>query len=150
MSNRVLVAFDESPQATAALEHAFERFPDAEITVVHVTDPSEWLYGDDFGGGYFADDAYETAKESADSLLAEVETMAEEAGREVSTISEAGSVPNTIVRVGETIDADHIVIGSHGRRGLSRFLLGSVAEMVARRAPVSVTIIRQPAPAAEE
>ncbi|GAB7020902.1 hypothetical protein JCM18750_37640 [Halostagnicola bangensis] len=37
---------------------------------------------------------------------------------------------------------DHIVIGSHGRSGPSRVLLGSVTERVARRAPVPVTIVR--------
>jgi nucleotide-binding universal stress UspA family protein len=39
---------------------------------------------------------------------------------------------------------DHVGVGSHGRRGLSRILLGSVAETVVRRSPVSVTIIRSP------
>jgi nucleotide-binding universal stress UspA family protein len=39
-------------------------------------------------------------------------------------------------------DIDHIVVGSHGRTGASRILLGSVAETVARRSPVPVTIVR--------
>jgi nucleotide-binding universal stress UspA family protein len=40
--------------------------------------------------------------------------------------------------------ADLIVIGSHGRKGLDRFLLGSVSEAVARHAPCSVQIVRVP------
>ena len=42
----------------------------------------------------------------------------------------------------EENDIDHIVVGSHGRGGVSRMLLGSVAETVARRSSVPVTIIR--------
>jgi len=42
----------------------------------------------------------------------------------------------------EDLDVDHIVMDSHGRSGASRVLLGSVAETVTRRSPVSVTIVR--------
>jgi nucleotide-binding universal stress UspA family protein len=57
-----------------------------------------------------------------------------------------GQAANAIVAYAEDHDVDRIVVGSHGRRGLSRFLLGSVAERVARRAPGSVTIVRESDP----
>lgn len=145
MGTRILVAYDQSPQAAAALEHALDQYPAADLTVIHVTDPSEWIYSDELGGGYYAEGAFEAAKESADELLAQAEADAEAAGREVTSVSEVGPVASTIVEYAEDHDIDHIVIGSHGRRGLSRFLLGSVAEAVARRSPVSITMVREPA-----
>jgi len=46
------------------------------------------------------------------------------------------------VEYAEESDVDHIVIGSHGRSGVSRILLGSVAESVVRRADMPVTVVR--------
>jgi nucleotide-binding universal stress UspA family protein len=142
MSSRILVAYDESPQAQAALEHALTGFPDAEITVLHVSDPREWVYGDSMGG-YYSEAAFEQARESAEELLAGAEATAGEHDRTVETVVETGQTPGTIVNYAEEHDVDHVVIGSHGRTGLSRFLLGSVAERVARRSHTSVTIIRE-------
>jgi nucleotide-binding universal stress UspA family protein len=143
MVDRLLVAYDESPQATAALSHALSNYPDAEVTVLHVTDPREWVYVDDVGGGYYSDVAYERAQESAEELLDDAAALAAEGDVEVEAATEVGRPVDTIVSYAEEGEFDHIVMGSHGRTGLSRFLLGSVAEAVARRSPVSVTIIRE-------
>lgn len=143
MGDRILVAYDESPQAGAALEHAFATYPSAELTVLHVTDPREWVYVDDIGGGYYSETAYEQAQSSAEDLLADAESSAAEQDIDIETATEVGRPVETIVDYAEEGGFDHIVLGSHGRTGLSRFLLGSVAEAVARRSPVSVTIIRE-------
>ena len=142
MTERILVAYDESPQARAALEHVLGTFPDAEVVVLHVSDPREWIYPGDMEGGYYDEAGFERAKESAEALLEEAADVAETHGRTVETASEFGSTASTIVDYAEEHDIDHVVLGSHGRSGLSRFLLGSVAETVARRSPTSVTIIR--------
>lgn len=143
MTQQILVAFDESPQAHAALQHTLSTYPAAAIAVLHVNDPREWVYGDAMGGGYYSDKAFELAQESGEDLLAEAKTIAENYDREITTTTEIGQTANTIVGYAEENDIDHIVLGSHGRTGLSRFLLGSVAERVVRRSPVSVTIIRE-------
>lgn len=143
MTHRILVAYDETPQAEAALEHALSTYPDADVTVLHVTDPREWVYVDDIGGGYYSDEAFEQAQESAEDLLANAASRAERHDVEVETAVETGRPANAIVDFADAHDIDHIVMGSHGRTGLSRFLLGSVAESVAKRSPVSVTIIRE-------
>ncbi len=57
-----------------------------------------------------------------------------------------GSVVDSILSVAKEWDADLIVLGSHGRKGFDRFLLGSVAEKVANYAPCSVEIVRQKQP----
>ena len=142
MPDRVLVAYDESPQADAALDHALATFPDAELHVLHVTDPQEWVYPDAGGGGFYDAEAFERAEASAEELLATAADRAGAAGREVTTATAVGSAAATIVEYAEAHDVDHVVLGSHGRTGLARFLLGSVAETVARRASASVTIVR--------
>ena len=53
-----------------------------------------------------------------------------------------GKPAREIVSYAEKGDVDHIVMGSRGRSGLSRLLLGSVAETVVRRAPTPVTVVR--------
>lgn len=141
MPNRLLVAYDESPQARAALQHAIETYPEATLVVMHVSDPREWVFGDDMGG-YYSEDAFDQAQASAEELLEGAAALAEEADVAVETVSEIGQPAHAITEYAEEHDIDHVVVGSHGRRGLSRFLLGSVAETIVRRAPASVTVIR--------
>lgn len=98
------------------------------------------------GGGFYSQEMYERARESGETLMEEAEAIAGEYGTDVTTAMEEGRTAGAIVRYAEDHDIDLIVLGSHGRRGLSRFLLGSVAERVARRSPGSVTIIREEKP----
>ena len=67
---------------------------------------------------------------------------AAERGVDLQTAIETGRPSRMIVSYAEENDIDHIVIGSHGRTGASRILLGSVAESVTRRSSVPVTIVR--------
>jgi nucleotide-binding universal stress UspA family protein len=146
MAPRILVAIDESPQASAALRHALSTYPDADLHVLHVTDPREWAGMDASGGGFYSQEMYERAQESADAILEEAESIAREYDAEVTTAVQEGGADRAIVGYAEEHDVDHVVLGSHGRHGFSRFLLGSVAERVARRSPGSVTIIRKKRP----
>jgi len=82
---------------------------------------------------------YEKARETARE---HVDAARELADRPVDTRIEVGSPARVIVDVAEEGPFDHVVIGSHGREGVSRILLGSVAEGVARRSPVPVTVAR--------
>ena len=142
MAQRVLVAFDESTQAHAALRRAFALFPEGDVVALHVNDPGEWSFGDETYG-YHSTEDFERATESAEELLDEARAIARDHGRTVQAVTETGKVADAIVAYAERHDVDHVVIGSHGRAGLARFLLGSVAETVARRSPVSVTIVRE-------
>ena len=143
MVSKVLVAFDESPQAHTALHHALSTYSDATITALHVTDPREWADLDGVGGAYFSKELLDQAQESAEDLMTEAEAIAKEYGKTISTATETGQPASSIVDYAEENGFDHIVLGSHGRSGISRFLLGSVAETVAERAHISVTIIRE-------
>jgi len=139
----VLVAVDDSEPAWKALDHAIETFDDADVTVLHVVDPVELVYGD-VEGGYFDQSILDSALEAGESLLERAAARATDAGRggAVETVLETGQPSRTIVEYAAEHDVDHLVVGSHGRSGVTRVLLGSVAESVARRAEVPVTIVR--------
>lgn len=143
MDQSILVPMDASPKSQKALEHAFERYEDAQLTVLHVTNPVEDTYmtgEEDFFADYEA--LEERSREHAESIFETATELAAERGREIRTEREFGPPATKIVEFAEEQEVDHIVIGSHGRSGLARLFLGSVAENVARRAPVPVTIVK--------
>lgn len=134
---KILVPVDRSEQSRGALRYADEAFPDGEITALYVI-PVEGYWAT------FADDptampGYETAHERAEELLEEVRN---EIDTEIGTRIETGNPAREIIDTAGKGGFDAVVIGSHGRRGVARILLGSVAEAVARRSPVPVTIVR--------
>lgn len=140
----VLVALDDSEPGWDALDHALSTFEDADLTIVHVVDPVNSVYGD-MEGGYFDEGMLENAMEAGEELLERATERAEEAGFHpdaVETVLESGRPAREIVDYTADHEVDHVVIGSHGRRGVSRVLLGSVAESVTRRSDVPVTIVR--------
>ncbi|THE66825.1 universal stress protein [Salinadaptatus halalkaliphilus] len=136
----ILVPVDDSEPARTALEHAVREHPDASITAIHVVDPSAGMYGE--GGVYAYDSLLESKKEQAEELLEDVRERAAEDGVDIETDTVVGRPARAVVDYAVEHDADRIVIGSHGRSGASRVLLGSVAEQVVRRAPVPVTVAR--------
>lgn len=142
MSTHVLVAFDESPQSESALRFALRTFSDATITVIHVNDPREWIIdGDDFDR-FYSEVSAERVRESARETLDRAEEIAADRDRVIRTETVTGKPSDEIVAYAENNDVDHVFVGSHGRTGLERFLVGSVAENVVRRSPVPVTVMR--------
>lgn len=135
---RVLVGIDGSDQSTDALEYALKAFPDAEISVVSVVNPVVAMTGDEF----FEQSALEQQRELTEGYLESAENLAREHGREVDAEIRIGRPSRELIDYATESEADHIVLGSHGRTGLSRIVLGSVAETVVRRAPVPVTVFR--------
>ncbi len=136
----VLVPIDGSDPADVALQHAFDKFPDSDITALYVMDPVDGAtaWGPGSAGEWLAG-----AEDRADAVLEDTQSLAAEAGVSITTDSVVGRPARAIVDYADEHDIDHIVIGSHGRDGISRVLLGSVAETVVRRSPVPVTVVRQ-------
>lgn len=135
----ILVPLDNSDPAKKALEHVTEQYPDANVTVLHVINPGA-MYGE--GGMYAYDALMEARQEAAEELFEEARELCDTHGLSITTETTIGSPAREIVAFAEEQGSDHIVIGSHGRSGASRVLLGSVAEEVVRRAPVPVTVVR--------
>lgn len=142
MADTVLVPIDGSEQAWDALDYVLEERPEDEIVLLHVINPMEGVYASDAMGGEYWSGWYDAAEERARRLFDEARDRAGERGADLVTEHETGQPARTIVDFADERGVDHIVIGSHGRSGVSRVLLGSVAEAVARRANVPVTIVR--------
>ena len=138
----VLVPIDGSPQSDAALEYALEEFETAQITVLNVIDPIEAGYTSQATVPGYSEEWFEQSKAAADELFEDAQAAADEYGVDLATATEVGRPSRTIVSYAEDNDVDQIVMGSHGRSGVSRILLGSVAENVVRRSPMPVTIVR--------
>jgi len=139
---RILIPIDDSEQATDALEYALEEFQSDDITVIHVIDPIEAGYTAQATVPGYSEEWYEQAEEEAQSLFEDAQDVADEYGVTLDTATEVGRPSRTIVNYAEENDVGHIVMGSHGRSGVTRILLGSVAESVVRRSPIPVTIVR--------
>lgn len=143
MTNHVLVPLDRSEAAQQALRFALEEYPDATITALHVTNPMEDTY---FGS---AEDFYsqvdtlgtESATRS-EAILEQAESIAAESGRTIETADALGQPAKAIIEYAHDNAVDHVVIGSHGRSGMARLVLGSVAEQVVRRCQMPVTVIK--------
>ncbi|WP_353634557.1 universal stress protein [Halobacterium sp. NMX12-1] len=139
---KILVPVDGSEQSKEALEYALEHFKDAEITAINVIDPIEAGYTAQATVPGYSEEWFEQAKDAAEELFDEAKQTAGEYDTNIDTTTEVGRPSRAIVEYAEENDFDHVVMGSHGRSGVSRILLGSVAESVVRRSPVPVTIVR--------
>lgn len=144
----LLIAYDGSSQAKGAIVEAGREFGDGRRAVVlTVREPLDQIAFAGLGGGTVLDPA--TASALQDAAASEAGTVAEEGARlarEAGFVAEArvevGPTPwQEIVAVAEEIDAGVIAIGSRGRTGLPKVLLGSVAAAVAQHSRRSVLIV---------
>jgi nucleotide-binding universal stress UspA family protein len=136
MSETILVPIDDSERSTEALEFALESEPDAHFVAFHVREPvyGETAHWEEGEGG--------PDRQSAEELFEAARTIAAEHDVELETVAAEGTPSKAIVEYAENNPVGKIVMGSHGREGASRVLLGSVAENVTRRSPVPVTVVR--------
>lgn len=137
----VLIPLDESEQSDRALAHAIEVVSDARVTLLTVIDPSSG-FSTGTGTPGAAEVWYESEKERVKERLSNARQTVETEGIAVETVIETGRPAPAIVEHADTHDIDQIIMGSHGRQGVSRLLLGSVAETVVRRSSVPVTVVR--------
>ncbi|WP_435068415.1 universal stress protein [Haloplanus sp. C73] len=141
MSRRVLVPLTNSTLAMRALEYALDEWPTADLTAIHVIDPHDAIYGAGIEDVSGAEAWYEAEREAAETLFDRAASSAAAVGVDLQTETVVGDPSREIVRYVDS-DIDHVVMGSHGRDGLARLALGSVAEQVVRRADATVTVVR--------
>ena len=134
----LLVPYDGSEPAQQAVEYAVETWGDQRIVLLRVIEFADGTLeaGVDLIKERLKESREEGAAELTDELL---ETLAD-VEYDVETV--VGKPAREIVGYAEANDIEGIIIGSHGRTGASRVLLGSVAQTVVRRAPVPVTVVR--------
>ena len=146
MFKRILVAVDSSETGALALQTAIDLAAgwQAQLRIVHVVDLANINLGADFVDQPRGTD--ELVK-SGEEILGRAEQTAASGGiscepQLVTIDTLRPGVSEAIASDAEAWGADLIVIGTHGRRGLRRLVLGSVAEGVARAASVPVLLVR--------
>jgi len=144
---RILLAVDGSPFSEAAAQALISetRTQDAEVLVLEVVEPFIFTAPPESAPGYAPEMAarQEDQFKAARATVTKIADILRRAGfKKVETRTVEAETRMGILAVAEDWNADLIVLGSHGRRGLKRFFLGSVAEGVARHANCSVLIVR--------
>lgn len=140
---KILIAVDESPVAAHATDVGAQLATalGAELALVAVVDPTVSIAPD---SGVSGAELIAMAEQDAKRLLAGFRQRASQGNPSLEFVA-VGKPAAEIVKTAKEWPADVIVIGSHGRHGLERALLGSVAERVMRHAPCSVLVVRTPA-----
>ncbi|MGB2898140.1 MAG: universal stress protein [Candidatus Acidiferrum sp.] len=142
---RILLAIDDSKFSEAAAETVIEqtRPHGTEVRILHVVESPPLLVARELGGYEPAlENALQSQKEHAETLVAKAAELLRARGLNVTAALEMGDAKSKILDVAEEWHADLIVLGSHGRKGLNRFLMGGVSDAVARHACCSVEIVR--------
>lgn len=143
MVRHVLVPMDASSKSRTALDFALREHGDEWITVLHVTNPLEDAYFASEEDFYTRMDVLEgEGRAEAERIFESARELADEYEVDIETDTALGSPSTSIVEYAEEARIDQIIMGSHGRSGVARLLLGSVAEKVIRRSPVPVTIVK--------
>jgi len=147
--SNVLVPTDGSELAGRALEEALTvAGEDATIHVVYVVDDAavaELAAGtgpEDVSIEANVGELFERFEAVGESAVEELRAAAAEQGVDVTTDMRQGVPEDEIIGYAEEAGVDAIVMGTHGRRGLRRYVLGSTTERVLRRAPVPVLAVR--------
>lgn len=143
----ILHPTDFSEGAAPAFDTAVEmarRF-ESRLTILNVSTPPTYI--GHFGDGYSVSAEQMAAmKAEQERLLDQLRTRALEAGVPCTTFAIEGFANEAIVEQAAARNIDLIVLGTHGRTGLGRLLLGSVAERVVRTAKCPVLTVRQSTP----
>jgi universal stress protein A len=139
---RVLVAVDDSGFAEDLLRAVVAgiRHENTEVLVLHVLQPVDTVPPPEMAQGYAPE--LEDERQPARALVERIATELSRAGFTAKTEVRIGDITETVLERAAEWHADLITVGSHGQKSIHNFLLGSVAESVARRAGCSVAIVR--------
>jgi len=145
---RILLPVEDSPFSQETIRSLISQFQTrgTEVRVLHIIEPFTAYLTPDMVPEIVIDSAkieIERNKQSK-ALVASVAEKLRGAGFTATESVAMGEAKHVILDEAENWPADLIVMGSHGFKGLSRFLLGSTSEAVARHAKCSVLVVRVP------
>ena len=148
MYERILVPVDGSATSKRGLDEAIAVAGKlgSQLRLVHVIDESSLAMS---AGSFAGDigDLFTLLREAGQDILADAKRRADAGRVPAETVLHdnfSGRICDQVVRSATDWRADLIVIGTHGRRGAGRVLLGSDAEQIVRLAPVPVLLVREP------
>ena len=144
----ILVPIDGSPTSAKGLDEAIKlaRLTGARLRLLHVLDVLNFATGFETYAAY-AGEIVPLMREAGGEILARGQARVAAAGLAADTSLIESNGPRTsdiVVEQARLCGADLIVIGTHGRRGVGRVLMGSDAEQILRTAPVPVLLVRAP------
>lgn len=145
MYKRLLVAVDGSPASNKALVAALQlaRESRGQLRLIHAIDDMPAFSGMDAGTGSV--DLLGVLRSRGQHVLVEALAITESAGVAADTLltEDFGTrLGDTVSAAAKSWNADLIVLGTHGRHGIGRLLIGSGAEQIIRMAPVAVLVVR--------
>lgn len=146
MYQRILVPLDGSATANRALATAIELAQTfgARLRLVYVVEASSYLGGYDMYGTY-TDELITAMTGAGEMIVGDGMRIAKAAGVEADCMvfDKFGErLGESVANAAKLWEADLIVVGTHGRRGIGRVLMGSGAEQIVRLSPVPVLVIR--------
>jgi nucleotide-binding universal stress UspA family protein len=148
MIARIVAATDFSPEADLALSHAvaIARRHGAALTIVYAE--ADRSSDEHHAIGAELEELAAQAEEEARQELEARVASAAAAGIDTDGVLRAGPADEVIAEVARDLGAELTVIGTHGRTGVKRFFLGSVAERLVKRTPDAALVVRGVAPEA--
>lgn len=145
MFKHILVPVDGSPTAARAVEKAIAiavAFKSA-VTVIYVIDPYAFTgVGTDFSYGQ-AEYLSAATAEANEAIKAAKQAFQDHGINVTASIVEGHAVFRGILETAESVGADLLVMGSHGRHGLEKLVLGSVTAQVLSHTRMSVLVVRE-------
>lgn len=153
MPHRILLAMDGSETSWHALSEAVRfAMPDDVVRAISVVDDPFAHYQSAFASHIDLDAVREGLIAETQLTLADAYKKLHEEGlqadtRSIDLRSWGGTIADAIVREAERWQADLVILGTHGRRGVRRLMIGSVAEQVLRQAHRPVMLVTCPSSA---
>lgn len=146
MYQRILVPFDGSATSSRGLDEAIglATLTGASLRLIHILDILDFTSGFETAAVY-TDHVLPFMRRTGEDILQDGKARAAKAGVAVDTVLLEGMktrLSDVVAEQAKVWRADLIVIGTHGRRGVGRMLLGSDAEQIVRTAPVPVLLVR--------
>jgi nucleotide-binding universal stress UspA family protein len=142
MYKKILVPLDGSPLAEGVLPHALAlaNAEGAEIVILRVAaDPAaEFAFSDPS----LASDMVKDLEADTTKYMSEITSKLKSQGAKISAITREGAIAETILAVADEVGADVIAMSTHGRSGMRRWLMGSIADRVVNHSHIPVMLIR--------
>jgi len=148
MFKRILVPVDGSPTSELGLKTAIRmaKSGKAVLVLLHVVDENMLALTGDYAGGAYIDRLVSDLRAYGRKIVARAAAAAGKQGVKTKTVLVENIAPrrvaDIIVAQSRKARVDAIVIGTHGRRGIQRMVMGSDAEEVVRNTPVPVLLVR--------
>jgi nucleotide-binding universal stress UspA family protein len=144
---KILLTTDASVDSARAVAYAelIAKAQGTEVLIVQAVEPPMMTVNEDYEGGMAFQQTIDMFTELADSNLSNLKAAMETAGIKTRTFNPFGSAAGEIMEIERVEQPDMVVMATHGRTGLARFTMGSVADRVVRYGTTPVLLIREEA-----